>query len=359
MDCINAQIKTIPLDKHLSYKECNASEYIFSIKYIPLETKRECVLNEELQIVVTYQYIFVHDFLADKVYRFDANSGKFLNTIGKKGQGPGEYKKLFGIYVDDTRKKCFLMDSYAGQMYVYYFDGKFDSSFSGPYAANRMIKVGNDYIVNNLFYIQNKNEVFLIDENGKALKKVKLLDNKKYGMMFWPPFFFNHNGKIHYKNYISDYIYTIDKSLNKRPVYLIDCAKRSINPQENQYSLDKGSIINDLTIVVGEIKAYKDILYIPYCTDKRSFAVYDVKTGEFFSPGKNGKSGFTDDITNGPLVEVPYSSYLFDSCVPNNLVSVIYIPKIEDDELKSGAFKKVMDKLDIDSNPIVRIVTLK
>lgn len=52
-----------------------------------------------------------------------------------------------------------------------------------------------------------------------------------------------------------------------------------MNPREDQYRLDKGSVIEKGTIVIGEIKAYKDILYIPYCTDKRSFAVYNVKTG--------------------------------------------------------------------------------
>ena len=177
---LNAQVKNIPLYKHLSYKECNASEYISSIKYIPLETKTECLLNEELQIIATSQYIFVHDFLADKVYRFDLNSGKFINTIGKKGQGPGEYKKLFGIYVDDTLKKCFLMDSYAGKTYVYNYDGKFDSVFSGSYAANRMIKTGNNYILNNMLYLQSKNEMFLINDKGKVLKKATLSDNQMY-----------------------------------------------------------------------------------------------------------------------------------------------------------------------------------
>ena len=216
---INAQVKNIPLYKNLAYKENKISEYASAIKYVPLETKRECLLNEELQIIATSQYIFVHDFLADKVYRFDVNSGKFLNTIGKKGQGPGEYKKMFGIYVDDTRKKCFLMDSYAGQTYVYDFDGKFDSVFSGPYVANRMIKTNNNYLVNNMLYLQSKNEMFLINDKGKVLRKATLSDNKKYGMQLWAPYFFNHNEKIYYKNYISDYIYAIDKSLNKSPAY--------------------------------------------------------------------------------------------------------------------------------------------
>jgi len=41
------------------------------------------------------------------------------------------------------------------------------------------------------------------------------------------------------------------------------------------------------------------------------------------------------------------------------LVSAIYLSKIEDEKSQPGIFKKIIDKLDIDSNPIVRIITLK
>lgn len=104
---LNAQIINIPLSKNLSYRECKVSDYASSIRYVSLETKEECLLNEELQVIVSSQYIFIHDFPADKVYRFDANNGKFLNTIGKKGQGPGEYKRLFGFYVMKPVKSVF------------------------------------------------------------------------------------------------------------------------------------------------------------------------------------------------------------------------------------------------------------
>lgn len=353
-----SQVTNIPLYKNLSYRECNVSDYASSIRYVPLETKDECLLNEELQVIVSSQYIFIHDFLADKVYRFDANNGKFLNTIGKRGQGPGEYQKLFGIYVDDVYRKCYLMDSYANKIYIYDYDGKYVNVCSGPYSPNRMIRINNSFILNNLLYTQSKNEMFLIDQNGKVLKKMKLPE-KKYGMILWPPYFYSHNGQIYYKNYVSDNIYRIDKSLNKIPTYFIDCGKRSINPQENQYSLDRGAIVDDLTIVIGEIKGYKDNLFIPYCTDKHSFAVYNTKTQKILSPGRKEESGFIDDLTNGPLVKIPYSSYIHSSTVDNQLISVIYMPEVEGKKFNSGVFKKTIEKIDVDNNPIIQIIVLK
>ena len=75
----------------------------------------------------------------------------------------------------------------------------------------------------------------------------------------------------------------------------------------------------------------------------------------------NAKSGFIDDLTNGPLVNIPYSSYLITSLKENQLVSVIHMTDIADESFPDGKFKQVLDKyqLNEDSNPIIRIVNLK
>lgn len=250
------------------------------------------------------------------------------------------------------------MDSYANKIYVYDFDGKYDRVISGSYAPNRMMKIDDNYLLNNLLYTQTKNEIFLVDQKGKVLKK-KTVPDKKYGMLFWPPYFFTHNGRIYYKNYISDDICSISKSLDKTSAYFIDLGKRAVNPNEDQYRPDKGSVVDKNVIVVGEIKAYKDNWYIPYCTDKHGFAVFNTKTGRIFSPGRNGVSGFTDDLTNGPPVTVPYSNYLITSCGDNQLISIINMSEIEEARFHPGLFKKTIEKLDIESNPVIRIVTLK
>lgn len=94
--------ETIPLKDALFLRECKVSEYASSIEYIPLETTDDCLIGDEFSLIVASQDIFVHHFLEKKIYRFD-KSGKFLNFIGKRGQGPGEYNDVFGIYADDCR----------------------------------------------------------------------------------------------------------------------------------------------------------------------------------------------------------------------------------------------------------------
>jgi hypothetical protein len=350
--------KIVPLYKNLKFIECKASEYISAVKYIPLETKTECLLNDEIEVIATSQYLFVHDFKADVVFRFDI-AGRFLNRIGRKGQGPGEYKRLFGIYVDDAFKKCFLLDSYSSRIYVYSYDGKFLQQYSGPYNPSRMERTGDNYVLNNELYTQNKKELFLLDMNGKIVKQSALQINSRIGFMLWSPFFYKHSGLCYYKNYVSDNVYRIDDKLEKHVVYRIDCGPKAINPKENQYDPNKGYLV-DNKLVVGQIKGYKDNLYITYCTDKHCFAIYNLRTGNVFSPGKDYESGFTDDLTNGPQIKVPYSSLIYDSCVEGQLVSILYCSDMKNLNLyNNGMFGQILKRVNEDDNPIIRIVTLK
>ena len=311
--CLVAQ-KTVPLYKHLKFEECKASEYISTVTYIPLETNTECLLNEDIEIIATSQYLFVHDFKADVVFRFDIK-GEFINKIGQKGQGPGEYKRLFGFYVDDISKKCFLLDSYSNRILVYDYEGKFIQQFSCSFAPSRMEKIGNNYILNNESYTDTKKELFLLDNNGKLLKQSDLKTNSRIGLSLFQPFFYKHNGHCYYKNYITDDVYHVDDKLIKNIAYQIECGNRAIDSKENQYNLEKGSLTEN-KIVVGAIKGYKNNLYITYATDKRCFAVYDIISGNVFSPGENEESGFAysgDARSPFPVISVHSWFYQNDS----------------------------------------------
>ena len=181
------------------------------------------------------------------------------------------------------------------------------------------------------------------------------------GLSLFSPFFYTSGGNVFYKNYLSEYIYLLDNNLKRKKVYWIDLGDKAINPEENQYDLKKGSLTKG-KLTVGTLSAYKDWLFIPYGYDKgRFFAVYNTTSKKLFTPGLNGKSGFIDDLTNGPLVEVPYSMYLITSFKESQLVSVINMTDITDESFPDGKFKQVLDKyqLNEDSNPIIRIVNLK
>ena len=351
--------ETIPLKDALSLTECRVSEYASSIEYIPLENNEECLLSTELEVVATFQCIFIRDAKENMIYRFDKN-GTFLNCIGKRGQGPGEYNHVFGIYADDASRECFLLEPYSNRINVYDYNGIFKRIIHVKNAPNRMAKLGNDYILNHILMNYNKYELALIDSKGKIIKQSNREGNQKVGLSFFSPFFYTSGGNVFYKNYLSEYIYVLNENLKRKKMYWIDLGRKAINSEEDQYNLKMGSL-NKGKVVVSTLSSYKNNLFLPYAHDKgRFFAVYNTTNKKIFSPGVNGKSGFIDDLTNGPLVNVPYG-YLVTSTQESQLVSVIHMTDIADESFPDGKFKQVLDKyqLNEDSNPIIRIVNLK
>ncbi|MDE2826419.1 MAG: 6-bladed beta-propeller [Bacteroidota bacterium] len=45
-------------------------------------------------------YIYVHDRLRADVRVFD-ESGQFVTTVGRRGEGPGEMREIVSMHVDD------------------------------------------------------------------------------------------------------------------------------------------------------------------------------------------------------------------------------------------------------------------
>ena len=351
--------ETIPLKDALSLTECKVSEYASSIEYIPLETTDDCLIGDEFSLIVASQDIFVHEFGDQKIYRFDRN-GKYLNTIGKKGQGPGEYVSIYSIYVDESTRECFLLDTFSGNVHVYDYDGTYKRKIHVPIAPCRMTKMGNNYVMVQYLLDVSTCEMVLVTPEGKLLKEYSRNDGKKYGFSIFLPFLFTSNDAVYYKSHLSEYIYSIDEKLKRKKAYWIDLGKKQINAEEDQYRLGKGSMIQG-KLVISTISAHENLMFIPYADKGRFFAVYNTISKKIFSPGVDGKAGFIDDLTQGPLVDVPYSLYLITSLQKNQLATYIYMADIDINDYSDGEFKQFLKKHNLDefSNPVVRLVNLK
>ena len=351
--------ETIPLKDALSLTKCKISEYASSIEYIPLETSDDCLIGDEFSLIVASQDIFVHEFSDQKIYRFDRN-GKFLNSIGKKGQGPGEYTCIYSIYIDESTHECFLLDTFSGNVLVYDYDGTYKRKIHVPIAPCRMTKMGNNYVMVQYLLDVSTCEMVLVTPEGKLLKEYSRNDGKKYGFSIFLPFLFTSNDAVYYKSHLSEYIYSIDEKLKRKKAYWINLGKKQINAEEDQYRLGKGSMTQG-KLVISTISAHENLMFIPYADKGRFFAVYNTISKKIFSPGVDGKAGFIDDLTQGPLVDVPYSLYLITSLQKNQLATYIYMADIDINDYSDGEFKQFLKKHKLDefSNPVVRLVNLK
>ena len=101
------------------------SDIAEELEYIQLDTAR--IVNPRWQIKMTDKYIFVA--ARDELLQYD-RKGKFIQTIGSKGQGPGEFTSCTNIALDMEGERIFVKDW--SQILVYTFDGKFLSKMEIP-----------------------------------------------------------------------------------------------------------------------------------------------------------------------------------------------------------------------------------
>jgi hypothetical protein len=190
--------------------DINLSDICDSVIYIPLETKKNCLLTHINQIEIDRQNIFIHSFWS--LFRFDI-SGKFLNQYGKTGRGPGEYV-CQGFCLDKKNKIVYPSTIYRNKRYKYTYGGEFLKSFP---------KESNTYQCYQTYYNSHKNTfvntsryyIFSRKECGVAgnqiliseVNKLGDFDNIIYSRNFTSKNF-NMRDKCSYSYYISNmYIY--------------------------------------------------------------------------------------------------------------------------------------------------------
>lgn len=140
------------------------------IQFIPLETMEDCLLDEFLKrIIITKDDIFIFDYT--RVYRFGIN-GKYKNTIGKIGSGPGEYIKPRDIVVDPVKCLIYVLDAERGSLLKFDYEGFFiEDEKLGFWSMDMM------YCSYNLF---------LFERNAYNFEKINK-GEKRYSMIFYNP----------------------------------------------------------------------------------------------------------------------------------------------------------------------------
>lgn len=101
------------------------SEAVRELRIVPLETTAECLVGNVESIQIMGDDIFVLD-LQSGILRF-SKDGKFLNKIGTRGQGPGEYVWPKGLLTNEKAGLIGIQESndQADMVKWYSLDGKF------------------------------------------------------------------------------------------------------------------------------------------------------------------------------------------------------------------------------------------
>lgn len=150
----------------------------FSVEIITLE--KEIDIGKKLEengIFVKHMYGFDFDdsylYLADSKYgtilKVDLYSGKLLQTISSKGQGPGELEEP--VQVIEKNNKLYVFDGW-NKISIFTKDGKYISSF------HTMALFAPTYLFLPPFAVNDKGEIFLAVPDLKENKLVVVYDEK-------------------------------------------------------------------------------------------------------------------------------------------------------------------------------------
>ncbi len=151
---------------------------------IPIDTV-QCIDVEFSDIIKEYDWVVLDDddkcfinnpsktlFFGDKIYVVDKErnnavlvfdeKGKFINKIGKNGNGHGEYANIMDVTINEDAKQVAIL-SFPNLVYIYDLDGNFVSKHIFPEDMYySMVYYRNGYI------LSNSNATYIEGEKAKV-----------------------------------------------------------------------------------------------------------------------------------------------------------------------------------------------
>jgi len=161
-------------------REVKLSDICDSLIYIPLETKKECMLGNSFnRIEIDGEDVFIQ--YGWRLLHFDIY-GRFHGQLGKTGRGPGEYVCV-GFCLNRKDKQVYARTGYRKRLYVFDYSGNLIddkcriNDFPSPIFYNKINKTilsGFDY---NLISDDVRNEEYnMVSErtiDGKIVTSIK------------------------------------------------------------------------------------------------------------------------------------------------------------------------------------------
>ena len=339
-----------------SPKEIMLNELASDIRYVPLETTDDCLMNNEFYIM---QYTG-EDIITSGIFHFDKN-GKFLNKIGSKGQGPEEYlQDLFAF--GDWKNKLLYVQNWT-TLTCYGFDGTFVRSIPTPQlnmGAAGLFDENHILYSNDIYYADKANpiQLYMVDsQNGKTVSKWRghLEENKKYGMILTSrDFMYNYDNSLFYKPALENVIFKILSPKKRQLVYKFDCSGKDIDVSADE--VDPKKRFQFLSVYWAKETA--QYLIVNYGMKNISrLGIYDKEKKTFTNVT------IKDNLAGGYDIHPAWTSD------DNHLLMVYYAGGLLQDKEKrysTGLLperKKELDELlkniKEDDNPVVILVTLK
>jgi|GEM_PF-195005 len=131
---LNKTSKDNVLNANLQEEPVSVKELFSKISVIPLETNDSALLIRPHKILIKDNEYYVFDERVPATFIFN-EQGKFLRKIGRKGQGPGEYREIYDAVISRYSNTLYMLSPF-GKVFCYDLTGKFLKEIDLPAKSN-------------------------------------------------------------------------------------------------------------------------------------------------------------------------------------------------------------------------------
>lgn len=375
-DFFQINIENVENRKEVKYLSHLASK----VDYIHLETNEDCIINAHAKFLITDSLILVNNIF--QVLKF-SRDGKFLGQMCDYGRGPGENEGIASISI--VPKKNIIAIQSSEKLLFYYLNGEFIKSIKTPPVTSTIfitdnLKVayfhgglGNEYFT---FLLTNTN----MDTISFVKNNLRWRDNVPSSWMseypYFEPFFQNMNG-YYAKSIYNDTVYHISEN-SIFPVYHINLGKYKLppewrvervmlqEPEKFEMMLEKETTCYYCNVFESENKTFMTL--VNYRTHKpRYFLMERGSENGCLLTNENGEPECIQNDWDEGMDFWPEGK-INDKLIYMSLKAIDLkkrLVQINTDQQNNKIsnehenFKKMIADIDISSNPILMIVTLK
>lgn len=219
----------------INHKELNLTEISDDVTYVSLETSDECLIGYIDKIAFSGEDIFIETISPGKLLRFN-NKGEFVNTIGKKGNGPNEYATLGSFCLNSAESDIYIYSVDPSKILIFDYEGKLKDQIT--INKNRV-----DHF-SNIEFIPLSRHFILMQANGfgntpfsyhiyqtkfelikKLIKPVHFEMNGSYSRNKEFSYYVFNDELFVKENLLNDTVYRVLPTLNFKPAYIFESGK--------------------------------------------------------------------------------------------------------------------------------------
>ncbi|MGS2741687.1 6-bladed beta-propeller [Sinomicrobium sp. M5D2P17] len=218
----------------------NFRKKIEEITFIPLETNDVSLLAEVTEVTLYKNKFYVLDKRYSSLKVFN-KLGKYINSIGALGHGPGEFTTLWDFELDPESEKLLLLGHNEKAVFEYDLEGDYIKTIRNNLWASTFVKTDDFwfyYINHNDNSLTGKNNLIVLDNSGKIKDRLFPFSKDLNIMLGDEGIMFENNEGFLYSSALSDTIFQLHPDREMYPKYIFDFGENAL-PEEARNSINK------------------------------------------------------------------------------------------------------------------------